>query len=260
MRTVINVPATLGARAVEAALEGLAELSTEEHRTTRLPPLYTSGVRYERERGTENWLTPAEVLAAGKGDCEDLAAYRVGELRASGADPLARIVIERTGPRTLHAVVRRGDGQLEDPSRALGMTGRGEGVQLPGMIAGVEPAHTWVELRRRATRGTLHSGPTLHEALAPELGFGPAMVPILDTVARAAQGAVSAVLPGVVAPPGGAAGPVRVQQPTMPAARAVSSQLRADGLDVSPGEILQLAVQLARVVRAEAARQSRGRR
>lgn len=259
MRTVINVPASLGVRAVEAALEGLSQLATEEHRASRLPPLYKSGVRYRRENGTEDWLTPREVLAAGHADCEDLSAYRVGELRASGVDPAARIVIERTGPRTLHALVRRGDGQLEDPSRALGMTGRGAGAQLPSMIAGVEPEHTWVELRRRSPRGTLHSGPSIGDALAPELGFGPAVVPILDTVARAAQGAVSAVLPGVVAPPGGT-GPQRVTQPTMPAARAVSAQLRSDGVDVSPGEVLQLAVQLARVVRAEAARQARGRR
>lgn len=260
MRTVINVPATMGARFVEAALEGLAELATEDHRETLHPTLYTSGIRYQREQGSENWLTPTELLVAGRGDCEDLAAYRVGELRASGVDPGARIVIERTGPRTLHAVVRRSSGAIEDPSRALGMTGRGEGVQLPSMLAGVEDGHSWVELRRRARRGQLCSGATIHEALSPELGFGPAVVPILDTVARAAQGAVSAVLPGVVAPPGGASAPQRITQPTMPAARAVASQLRADGLDVTPGEVLSLAVQLARVVRAEANKQARARR
>lgn len=252
MRTVIQVPASMGRRFVEAALEGLAALATEEHRSGELPPLYASGIRYERERGSENWLTPSQLVASGRGDCEDLSAYRCGELRASGVDPACRIVIERTGPRTLHAVVQRGDGSIEDPSRALGMRGAGEGVELPRFVAGVEDGHSWAELGRRVQPGALFSGDTLWDALQPELGFGAMAMPVLDTVARAAQGALSAVLPQQ---PG-----ARPTQPTMPTARAVATQLRADGLDVSPGEVLQLAAQLARVVQAEARRMARPRR
>jgi len=252
MRTTINVPASMGSRFVEAALEGLAQLATEEHRAGQLPPLYASGIRYQRERGSENWLTPGELVTAGRGDCEDLAAYRCGELRASGVDPACRIVIERTGPRTLHAVVQRGDGSIEDPSRALGMTGPGDGVTLPRFVAGVEREHSWAELARRKDRGDLYSGATLLDALSPELGIGPAALPVLDTIARVAQGALSAVLPSQPGAP--------VVQPTMPAARGVASQLQADGLDVTPGEVLQLAAQLARVVQAEARRMTRGRR
>lgn len=245
MRTTINIPAAMGARFVEAALEGLSQLATEQHAAQQLPPLYTSGVRYVRERGTEHWQTPMELLTSGTGDCEDLSAYRVGELRASGVDPDASVVIERTGPRTLHAIVRRGDGSLEDPSQALGMRGPGDGVAMPRMLAGVEREQSWAQLGRR-TPGVIYAGPTLIEAVQPELGIGPAALPVLDTIARVAQGALSAVLPQQ---PG-----ARVQQPTMPVARDVSAALRQEGVDVTPGEVLQLAAQLARIVQAEGRR------
>lgn len=253
MRTVINIPAAAGARFVESALEGLAALATEEHAAQQLPPLYRSGVRYQREQGSENWLTPTQVLGAGIADCEDLAAYRVGELRASGVDPQARIVIERTGPRTLHAIVMRGDGTIEDPSRQLGMKGRGEGVTLPRMVAGVEEGQSWAELARRKDRGHLFAGPTLAEALSePEVGFLPFAMPVLDTLARAAGGALQAVVPGMA--------PSSPPRATMPAARQVSAQLTQEGTPISPGEVLSLATQLARVVRAESQKQTRDER
>jgi hypothetical protein len=70
-------------------------------------------------------------------------------------------------------------------------------------------------------------------------------MPVLDTIARAAQGALSAVVPSHGS---------RVVQPSVTVARDVAMQLRADGLDVTPGEVLALAAQLARVVSAEARR------
>ncbi len=252
MRTTINIPAAMGTRFVEAALEGLAELAAEEHAAQQLPPLYMSGVRYERERNTENWLTPTQVLGAGVADCEDLAAYRVGELRASGVDPGATIIIERSGPRTLHALVRRSNGDIEDPSRALGMRGRGEGVALPRMVVGVEDGQSWAELARRNPRGHLFAGPTLAEALQPELGFLPMAMPVLDLVSRAAGGALNAVLPGAT--------PTAAPRATMPAARTAAAQLTQQGVAVSPGEVLNLAAQLARVVRAESSKQVRDER
>lgn len=248
MRTTINVPASMGLRFTEAALEGLARLATEDHASKPLPPLYRSGIRYQPERGTENWLLPSEALLAGVADCEDLSAYRVGELRASGVDPEARIVVEQTGPRTLHAVVRRGDGSIEDPSRALGM-GR-PSTPLPRLVVGVEGGQTWAELARRSKRGTIHVGPSLGEALdgATELGSELGFLPVLDTVARAAQGALSAVVPGL---------DPRAQAQV---ARQTAATMSQQGLDVSPGEVLALAAQLARVVRAEAQRQVREER
>lgn len=247
MRANINIPASMGLRFTEAALEGLAQLATEDHLANELPPLYQSGVRYRRENGTEDWLLPSQVLRIGASDCEDLAAYRVGELRAHGIDPGARIVVEQTGPRTLHAIVKRSDGVYEDPSAALGM--RSRGTPLPRMVVGVENGQTWCELARRSPRGTIHVGPELRDCLdGAELGAEVGFLPVLDTVARAAQGALTAVVPGLD------------RQSQQQAAQQTAASLSRAGLDVSPGEVLALAAQLSRVVRAEANRKVREER
>jgi len=244
MRVNINIPASMGLRFTEAALEGLAQLATEDHLAGNLPPLYDSGIRYQRERGTENWLLPSQALLQGASDCEDLAAYRVGELRAHNIDPGARIVVEQTGPRTMHALVRRSDGTLEDPSVALGM--RRASSPLPRMLVGVDNTQTWCELSRRSRYGTLHMGRELRECLdGAELGAELGFLPVLDTVARAAQGALTAVAPGLD------------RQAQGMAAMQTAARLSQAGLDVSPGEVLALAAQLARVVRAEANRRFR---
>ena len=249
MRTTINIPAESGARYVAHALEGLARIATQQIADSQgtIPPLYRSGVRYQRERGTENWQTPLESLETGVADCEDLSAWRVGELRASGADPEARVVIMRTSPRTLHAVVRRSSGDIEDPSRALGMTGDGDGVQLPRLLVGIEPHSSWYEATRRTDRGELVSAPTLREALSgyvmgADLGVG--FVPVVDTIARAAQGALSAVVPG--------------QTDAAAQARAAAAARRmGPESPVSADDVLSIASQLARVVRAEKLRDRR---
>jgi hypothetical protein len=103
-----------------ALLEGLTRANVELLRRAPLPPLYRSGVRYQREpRGRERWQLAPQTYALGIGDCEDLATWRAAELRLAGY--AARPVVYRTGPRTLHVVVLRDDGQPEDPSRVLGM-------------------------------------------------------------------------------------------------------------------------------------------
>lgn len=89
-------------------------------RNRRTPKLYESGVRYQREQGgKEVWLTIPQVLRAGFGDCEDLAAWRTAELIVGGVPAKAEVI--RTGPRVFHAVVRLPDGQILDPSIKLGM-------------------------------------------------------------------------------------------------------------------------------------------
>jgi hypothetical protein len=86
--------------------------------------LYDAGVRYKRERaGRERWKTWEELLRDHEGDCEDLAAARAAELRASG-EPGARAFAREVRPGRFHAVVRRADGRTEDPSRQLGMGAR----------------------------------------------------------------------------------------------------------------------------------------
>lgn len=133
------------------------------------PSVYRSGLHYETEKGTEIWPDIPSLLMGtmGKGvypgywgDCEDLACYRVAELRelpyhyerqatwdkskTEVADPrypqqkdgfsgwkkvsggvLAKPFAKwRRGPRGnyhYHALVYLPDGRLEDPSLVLGM-------------------------------------------------------------------------------------------------------------------------------------------
>lgn len=114
----IHVPAR--SAAFDAALEGLTRLDAELMQRGNYPPLYQSGVRYKNEP-RDVWRHVDDVTKEGWGDCEDLSAYRAAELRVSGEDPDASVCTYQSGPSRYHAVVRRGDGTLEDPSRALGM-------------------------------------------------------------------------------------------------------------------------------------------
>lgn len=106
------------------------------------PPLYASGVRYKAEKPTEeDWPDIPAVLKKGNGDCEDLVAYRVGELRAAGyeCEPVLkwqfldaktlkaigypRKHIPDRGVWLVHCLVRFPNGMIEDPSKVLGMSG-----------------------------------------------------------------------------------------------------------------------------------------
>lgn len=108
-----------------AMLEALVIADAEylrENPTT--PRLYASGVVYKREApGRDKWQDLAQTIEVRSGDCEDLCAWRVGELRAAG-EAAARcdlIEFEEGGVTFFHVVVVRGDGSTEDPSRLLGM-------------------------------------------------------------------------------------------------------------------------------------------
>lgn len=114
----IHVPAR--ASAFDAALEGLTRLNVELMGQKRYPPLYSSSVRYKDEP-RDVWRHCEDVFSEGWGDCEDLSACRAAELRVSGEDPAAAVCTYQSGPHRYHAVVRRGDGTIEDPSRVLGM-------------------------------------------------------------------------------------------------------------------------------------------
>lgn len=119
-----------GQRELDRALALLTVLDVVQLRGGHVPPLYQSGVYYEREDtegcyhpldgGCEDWLSVREVLRQGKGDCEDLCSWRSAELILRGER--ARAIAGRT-PAGWHITVRRGDGRIEDPSRVLGMGG-----------------------------------------------------------------------------------------------------------------------------------------
>src|SRR5262249_45709634 len=123
------------------------------------PPLYESGVRYQREVGTENWTDVARTLELGYGDCEDLACWRVAELRLQGHTVGPYIRFRRVnGVYHFHALVmhyepieqadEEGDDEgvlvasdagrrfrpvrIEDPSLRLGMGWEQEFARLQG--------------------------------------------------------------------------------------------------------------------------------
>ena len=118
----VSVPADPGC--LDALAEGLVLLDVAQLERARAagvdtPSIYACGARYRREHGGERWQSVAEMLQSRppSGDCEDLAAWRVAELRLTGEDASVRIV--RTSRGTFHAVVSYSDGTIEDPSRIL---------------------------------------------------------------------------------------------------------------------------------------------
>lgn len=123
---VIGVPT--GAATFSAALEGLTALDEQLLRDhPELPALADSGVVYDKSP-TSKWRTVVDILNGDKGpklkaDCEALAPWRAAELRVSGEDPAAHVLVYPSGTSKFHAIVMRGDGTLEDPSLALGMKG-----------------------------------------------------------------------------------------------------------------------------------------
>lgn len=95
-------------------------------RKRRFPSLYESGVRYRRERrrigDPERWQTIREVFRQGFGDCEDLTAIRVAELRREG---IRAVPWFRRRGNIWHVLIRYPNGAFEDPSRILGMGNEG---------------------------------------------------------------------------------------------------------------------------------------
>lgn len=93
------------------------------------PPLYQSGLRYQEEKlGKDEWQDIPRTLFLrdqGQGsDCEDLASYRVSELRFAGEKANHTVEHRRSPDLVLyHIRVIRQNGDVEDPSCALGMAG-----------------------------------------------------------------------------------------------------------------------------------------
>ncbi len=104
----------------------------------RTPALYRAGVRYRAEPfPREEWRGVAEVLREHHGDCEDLACWRVAELRRRGvaAEPIFRH--RQVGRLSVyHILVRHPDGTVEDPSALLGMNAGGVSAAELGLGRG----------------------------------------------------------------------------------------------------------------------------
>lgn len=117
-----------GAAELGLALDALTAWNVQAMREHPLPPLYESGVVYQREplcraaNGVEHmceeFVTAHEVVRRGVGDCDDLGPFLAAQLRQQGEQAAA---FARPSAAGWHVVVRRGDGSIEDPSARLGM-------------------------------------------------------------------------------------------------------------------------------------------
>ena len=111
--------------AIKPILDAQVKINQLFLRTHNVPPLYESGVRYQNEPddGQEEFACIEPVYYRKWGDCDDLAPWRVAELRNAGEKAKIRIQWKRRrdGRKLFHIVVRRANGRIEDPSAILGM-------------------------------------------------------------------------------------------------------------------------------------------
>lgn len=101
-----------------------------------LPPLYSTRVAWSL--GDVGTLPLAHtVLRRGRAACGPLASYRAAELQHRGEDARAVVVPSPSGvDGRWHAVVRRGNGTIEDPSKIL------RRKQVLGFLGGLKRALT----------------------------------------------------------------------------------------------------------------------
>ncbi len=126
MRIRLAVPhADVSPDVLNAALEAVTR--TNEHLLDRgvvptAEEAIANGVQWRPEPpGDEHFDHAETVMSRGHGDCDDLAPYHAASLRHTGEDPGAEAVVKKSGPNRWHAVVRRSDGSIEDPSEGAGM-------------------------------------------------------------------------------------------------------------------------------------------
>lgn len=133
--------------ALDAALESVTRTAASQVKTGKVPPaageIKSGRVRWEPEPpGAEHFDLPSTVIGRGWGDCDDLAPWHAGSLRATGRDPGARAIVKKSGPKRWHAIVQRSDGSIEDPSRHAGMYSvSGSGLDPSVVGAGAPIAH-----------------------------------------------------------------------------------------------------------------------
>ena len=120
----LDTPAKVGV--IIALTEALAQCDYEYLRVKpNTPSLYRSGVRYKHSCYPLIECRWVDIPRAREvnGDCKDLAAWRVAELRIAGElDCRPRVEVRNyPGHIIYHVVVQRADGTVEDPSKLLGM-------------------------------------------------------------------------------------------------------------------------------------------
>lgn len=142
MRIRLSIPDRLVTpEALEAALEATSLANEQAILNGEVPPLTDAirkGVRWKPEPYTdgEHFDLAHTVAARNWGDCDDLAPWLTGELRATGQDPGAVSRVYKSGPDRWHVVTQLSDGQILDPSKWAGM-GRGKSSVSGAGINGV---------------------------------------------------------------------------------------------------------------------------
>lgn len=127
MRIRLAIPERLVTPEVlEAALEATSLANEQAIVRGEVPPITEAikkGVRWKPEPYTdgEHFDLAHQVTARKWGDCDDLAPWLTGELRATGADPGAVSRVYKTGPDRWHVVTQTSDGEILDPSKWAGM-------------------------------------------------------------------------------------------------------------------------------------------
>lgn len=120
-----NVPPEMLRQCIEALDVALYQVDLIYLRLNpQTPLLYESGVRYVAEpEGAEQWMDVPRVLELGRGDCEDLSAWRAAELTLRGYPSRPYVTYQIMGDNRLlfHVAVLTPWG-IDDPSRRLGMT------------------------------------------------------------------------------------------------------------------------------------------
>ena len=122
MRVLFEIQRPVSVRQLNVLTRALCALNVDWlRRHPNAPTLKASGVRYRtQDIGFEFFKMVPEIIAAGSGDCDQLAAWRAAEIRVRyGVRAMPEVV--QISPRMFHAFVRFPNGRAEDISAHLGM-------------------------------------------------------------------------------------------------------------------------------------------
>lgn len=109
-----------------ALTELLVPEASADIKANSVPPLYQSGVSYAKQNPRAcAFRSPSDVKKRKAGDCKQLVLWRLAELANAGEKGTPRVIWlnNKTGLQA-HILIRRADGNLEDPSVILGMKGQ----------------------------------------------------------------------------------------------------------------------------------------
>jgi putative transposon-encoded protein len=196
MRVRLTVPKELVSEdTLNPALEASAQVAQKQIEAGLVPPLADAiddGLRWAPEpegQGFEGFDLPTECIDRGWLDCDDIAPWWAAELRASGVDPDAKPIVYQSGPKRWHAVVERGDGSVDDPSRWAGMGKPGSPLPVTRPLAKDGTASIAFKSKRGGTKARIDvpiQGFGDHVGLALE-AYGDGA---FDALGRGASGAL----------------------------------------------------------------------